>query len=64
MRCAHYAKEYISEYLKLVESFCSSNNITAKSLIIMFKDCLVSKDILYHNSGSTGIVILILFYLI
>lgn len=54
MRCAYFGKNYVKENLQIIENYCLSNNKTANFLNSCFKNCLVSKKIVYQNSQSAG----------
>jgi hypothetical protein len=54
MRCAFFAKENATENLKEIKEFCSKNKITSQKITELFKNCLVSKKIIYQNYHSTG----------
>lgn len=54
MRCAHYGKDYIKDYLQQIECYCLANKMSAQYLTDIFKNCLVAKEIVYQKP-STGI---------
>ena len=56
MRCAHYGKGVIKEYLDKIQKICESKNMDARFLNQSFKNLLVPKEMVYQNSDSTGII--------
>lgn len=60
MRCAHFGKSVIKEYLGYVQKYCDSQSMDAQFLNQSFNNLLVPKEFVYQNSDSTGIIKLIL----
>lgn len=60
MRCAHFGKSVIKEYLGDIQKYCDSKSMDAQFLNQSFKNLLVPKRFVYQNLDSTGIIKLIL----
>jgi len=59
MRCAYFGKKVLKDCFQMIENYCVENQVTIQELNSIFKDCLVSKEIVYQSSDSSGIVIII-----